>query len=54
MQEAPLYTTLFEVNDEKNSVDNFSADPSHGIICFTSYSEKGDTDAIIRKIISNN
>jgi hypothetical protein len=54
MQEAPLYTTLFEVNDEKNSVDNFSADPSHGIIGFTSYSEKGDTDAIIRKIISNN
>jgi len=54
MQEAPLYTKLFEVNDEKNSVENFSADPSHGIIGFTSYSERGDTDAIIGNIISNN
>lgn len=54
MQEAPLYTTIFEVNDEKSTVDAFSADPSHGIIGFTSYSAKGDTDAIIGKIISNN
>ena len=54
MQEAPLYTTIFEVNDEKNTVDSFSADPSHGIIGFTSYSAKGDTDAIIDRIISNN
>jgi hypothetical protein len=54
MQEAPLYTTLFEVNDEHNTVETFSADPSHGIIGFTSYSEKGDTDAIIGKVISNN
>ena len=54
MQEAPLYTTLFEVNDEENSVGIFSADPSHGIMGFTSYSERGDTDAIIEKIISNN
>lgn len=54
MQESPLYTTLFEVTEEKNSVEAFSADPSHGIIGFTSYSAKGDTDAIIEKIISNN
>jgi hypothetical protein len=54
MQEAPLYTTLFEVSDEKNSVETFSADPSHGIMGFSSYSETGDTDAIIGKIISNN
>jgi hypothetical protein len=54
MQESPLYTTLFQVNDNESSVDTFSADPSHGIIGFTSYSEKGDTDAIIEKIISNN
>lgn len=54
MQEAPLYTTLFHVTDEESSVDEFSADPSHGIIGFGSYSTKGDTDAIIGKIISNN
>ncbi|MBZ5493674.1 MAG: hypothetical protein LAO76_22375 [Acidobacteriia bacterium] len=53
MQESPLYTTLFQVA-EKNSVAEFSADPSHGIIGFGSYSEKGDTDGIIEKIISNN
>lgn len=54
MQESPLYTTLFEVSDGENSVGTFSADPSHGIIGFTSYSKTGDTDAIIGKIISNN
>jgi len=53
MQEAPLFTTLFEVKD-KSTVEGFSADPSHGIIGFTSYSAKGDTDAIIEKVISNN
>jgi hypothetical protein len=54
MQQSPLYTTLFEVNDEQNTVDHFSIDPSRGIIGFSSYSDKGDTDAIIGKIISNN
>lgn len=54
MQESPLYTTLFDVNDDQNGVETFSADPSHGIVGFTSYSTKGDTDAIIDKIISSN
>lgn len=54
MQESPLYTTLFEVTGDNSSVGTFSADPSHGIIGFTSYSAKGDTDAIIEQIISNN
>jgi hypothetical protein len=54
MQEAPLYTTLFQVNDQETSIEAFSADPSHGIIGFTSYSGKGDTDGIIERIISNN
>jgi hypothetical protein len=54
MQESPLYTTLFQIAGEKKSVAEFSADPSHGIIGFGSYSEKGDTDGIIEKIISNN
>jgi hypothetical protein len=54
MQQSPLYTTLFEVNDDANTIDHFSADPSRGIIGFSSYSDKGDTDAIIGKIISNN
>jgi hypothetical protein len=54
MQKAPLYTTIFEVKDDNSTVESFSADPSHGIIGFTSYSAKGDTDAIIKKIISNN
>ena len=54
MQQSPLYTTLFEVNDDNSTVDHFSADPSRGIIGFSSYSDKGDTDAIIGKIISNN
>jgi hypothetical protein len=60
MQESPLYTTLFRVTDQfkiagkENSVGSFSTDPSHGIIGFGSYSEKGDADGIIEKIISNN
>jgi hypothetical protein len=54
MQEAPLYTTLFQVNDEESSVKSFSAHPSHGVIGFTSYSEKGHADAIIGHIVSNN
>lgn len=54
MQESPLYTTLFEINDAGNSVETFSADPSHGTIGFASYSKTGDTDAIVGKIISNN
>ena len=60
MQESPLYTTLFRVTDKfqiegkESSVGEFSTDPSHGIIGFGSYSEKGDTDGIIENIISNN
>ena len=54
MQESPLYTTLFEVTDEKNSVNEFSTDPSHGIIGFSSYSERGDADGIVEQIISSN
>lgn len=54
MQESPLYTTLFEVTDDKNSVREFSTDPSHGIIGFSSYSEQGDADGIVEQIISNN
>ena len=54
MQESPLYTTLFQVTDEKSKVETFSADPSHGIVGFTSYCAKGGTDDIIEKIISNN
>jgi hypothetical protein len=54
MQESPLYTTIFEVTDKKSTVSNFSADPSHGIIGFGSYSEKGGTDGIIQQILANN
>ncbi len=54
MQEAPLYTTLFEVTDENNSVHEFSTDPSRGIVGFSSYSEQGDTDGILQQIIANN
>jgi len=54
MRKSPLYTTLFDVIEDGNSIDSFSADPTHGIIGFSSYSEKGDTDAILAKIISNN
>lgn len=54
MQEAPLYLTLFEFSDDRNSVESFSTDPSNGIIGFTSYSAHGDTDVILEKILSNN
>jgi hypothetical protein len=54
MQEAPLYLTVFEVTDNENSVESFSTDPSHGLIGFTSYSDLGDTDVIIDKILTSN
>jgi hypothetical protein len=54
MQESPLYTTLFDVTDENNSVREFSTDPSRGLVGFSSYSEQGDADGIIGQIISSN
>jgi hypothetical protein len=55
LQEAPLFTTLFQVPEDQSTVSEFSTDPSKGIIGFSSYSEKKeDTDIVIEKIISNN
>ncbi len=54
MQESPLYTSLFEVKNEQNSIREFSTDPSRGLIGFSSYSEQGDADGIVEQIISNN
>jgi len=55
VQAAPLYTTVFQIPEDKSSVCTFSTDPSNGIIGFTRYSEKkGDTDIVIEQILTNN
>lgn len=55
LQEAPLYTTVFQIPEDKSTIGTFSADPSHGIIGFTHYTEKkGDADVVIQHILENN
>jgi hypothetical protein len=55
LQQSPLFTTVFQVPQNKGTVSAFSADPSNGIIGFSRYSDKkGDTDYVIEQILSNN
>jgi hypothetical protein len=55
LQQSPLFTTLFQIPEDKGTVTSFSADPSNGLIGFSRYSEKvGDTDYVIEQILANN
>jgi hypothetical protein len=55
LQQSPLFTTLFQIPEDKGTVTSFSADPSNGLIGFSRYSEKSeDTDYVIEQILANN
>lgn len=54
MMTAPIHGSFFKIMENEPKVRSFSANPSDGQIGFTSYSELGHSDVVLRKILENN
>jgi hypothetical protein len=54
MMVSPIHTSGFRISDDALKLDVFSVNPTEGTIGFPTYSQPGDSDAIIRKILESN
>jgi hypothetical protein len=55
LQKYPLFMSTFAGYGSLSDVERFATDPSGGVIGFTRYSKKGESqDALIRQVLKNN
>jgi hypothetical protein len=55
LRKSLLLSALFEVEDEKSTVATISAEPLVGFVGFPRYTDKkGDTDAVLEKLLASN
>jgi hypothetical protein len=55
LRKSSLLNVLFEIEDEESTVSVMSAEPQVGFLGFPRYTEaKGDTDAILAKLLAHN